>query len=148
MNEKPLRRNHSHWRLPLYSSIVGLIVLFAIAVSQADIALFLNVFFVAPVLVVFSIALPLFAVIRVQRQLLPALAGVLALWAIALSLFFYNREHPFALPETNPRLKMEISSISNGMGLDLLASPIIPRILSSIRTTRFLRRRRIICHSK
>jgi hypothetical protein len=84
----------------LYLSIIGLVVLFTIGACQADIALFLNVFFVAPVLVIFTIALPLVAAFKARHQLLPALAGILVLWAIAASLFFYSHGHPFTLHET------------------------------------------------
>jgi hypothetical protein len=100
MNENPVHADRSDWRLTLCLSIAGLIVLFAVAACQADTAFFLNVFLVAPVLVILTIALPLFAVLKLRRQLLPTLAGVFALWAIAASLFLYSREHPFVLHET------------------------------------------------
>ena len=88
------------WREPLYLSIAGSIILFAAAICQADISLFLNVFVIAPVLITLSIALLTYLVVRHRPQFLPFVAAVAILWAVAVFLFHYNREHPFGLHET------------------------------------------------
>lgn len=87
------------WRLLLGATVTGLSVFTVIATCQADTSLFLNVFVVAPALLVVSIATLIYAVIR-RRQLRAILATLAVLWAIAVCSFLYNREHPFAIRET------------------------------------------------
>lgn len=91
---------HLSWRVPLYFIIVGSIILFAVAGCQADISLLVNVFVIAPILIVLSIALLIYLVARHRPDVLPFMAAVAVLWALAVSLFHYNREHPFALHKT------------------------------------------------
>ncbi|MGH9357113.1 MAG: hypothetical protein ACRD10_13360, partial [Terriglobia bacterium] len=79
--------------------MTGLLVFTVIATCQADTSLFLNVFVVAPALLVVSIATLIYAVIR-HRRLRALLATLAVLWAIAVCFFLYNREHPFAIRET------------------------------------------------
>jgi ribose/xylose/arabinose/galactoside ABC-type transport system permease subunit len=87
------------WRPLLRAAVIGLLACTAIATCQADTSLFLNVFVVAPVLLVFTIGLVVYALIR-RRQLRTILATLAVLWAIAACFFLYNREHPFAIRET------------------------------------------------
>jgi len=87
------------WRLPIYASIAGWAVMLAIAISPPDIFLLLNLFLVVPVLLLISFALPIVLLRRRRIQPLPPFAAVFALWAIAASLFFYDRAHPLALHE-------------------------------------------------
>jgi hypothetical protein len=87
------------WRLLLGGAVIGLLVFVAMATCQADTSLFLNVFVVAPALLVVSIASLIYAVIR-RRQLRAVIATLVVLWALALCFFLYNREHPFAIRET------------------------------------------------
>lgn len=86
------------WRLLLAVAVIGFLVFFAIATCQADTSFFLNVFGVAPALLVVSIASLIHAVIR-RRRLRPVVAILVVLWAMALCFFLYNREHPFAIRE-------------------------------------------------
>jgi hypothetical protein len=87
------------WRPLLGAAVMGLPVFTAIATCQADTSLFLNVFVVAPALLVVSIGSLIYAVIR-RRQLRAVLATLVALWAMGVCFFLYNREHPFAIRET------------------------------------------------
>jgi hypothetical protein len=87
------------WRPLLGAAVIGLLVFTAIATCQADTSLFLNVFVVAPALLVVSLGSLIHAVIR-HRQLRAVLATLLVLWAMAACFFLYNREHPFAIRET------------------------------------------------
>lgn len=88
-------------RLGLYLTIVGPIVLLAISICQADIAVFINVFVVAPLLLILTIPCLVFlAIYPHRRRTLLFVARLAFLWAIAISLFLRNREHPFALHET------------------------------------------------
>src|SRR5271154_4882264 len=87
------------WRLLLAGAVIGLLVFVAIATCQADTSLFLNVFVVAPALLVVGIASLIYAVIR-RRQLRAVVATLVVLWAMALCFFLYNRDHPFAIRET------------------------------------------------
>ncbi|HYB61761.1 MAG TPA: hypothetical protein VEH50_09800 [Methylomirabilota bacterium] len=87
------------WRPLLGAAVIGLLAFTAIATCHADTSLFLNVFVVAPVLLVFTIGSVIYALIR-RRQLRTILATLAVLWAIAACFFLYNREHPFAIRET------------------------------------------------
>jgi len=100
MSDKRVEPGQFSRRLPLYFMVFGSIILFAVASCQADISLVLNVFVIAPVLVILSIALPIYLAVRHRPQLLPFVAAIAVLWTVAVFLFQYNREHPFALHET------------------------------------------------
>lgn len=100
MIAKRAEADHFSWRVPLYFIIVSSIILFSVASCQADVSLLVNVFVIAPILIVLSIALLIYLVARHRPEVLPFMAAVAVLWALAVSLFHYNREHPFALHET------------------------------------------------
>lgn len=100
MRDKRVEPRQFRRRLPLYFIVFGSIILFAVASCQADIFLVLNVFVIAPVLVILSIALPIYLAVRHRSQLLPFVAAIAVLWTVAVFLFQYNREHPSALHET------------------------------------------------
>lgn len=87
------------WRLLLGAALIGLLAFVAVATCQADTSLFLNLFVVAPVLLVLTIGSVIYAVIR-RRQLRTMLATLAVLWAMAACFFVYNREHPFIIRET------------------------------------------------
>ncbi len=100
MVEKAAAAGRFSWRLPLCFMIVWLAGFATIAVCDPDVFFFLSIISSFPALLIISIALPIYAACRDRRQLLPILAMLALLWAIAVSLFRYNREHPFALHET------------------------------------------------
>lgn len=100
MIDKRAETGQFSWRLPLYFIIVGSIILFAVASCQADISLVVNVFVIAPVLIILSTALLIYLVVRHRPEVLPFIVTVAVLWAVAVFLFHYNREQPFALHET------------------------------------------------
>ena len=115
MEEKAIRQDRSPRRLGLYFTIIGPIVLVAISICQADTALFLNVFVVAPFLLIVTITCLVFlAASHHRRHTLLFIARLAFLWAIAVSLFLYNHEHPFALHQTakwlvrSPEYKQEV----------------------------------------
>lgn len=114
MIDKRAETGRFGWRLPLYLLIVGSIVLIVAASCPPDIFLLLNVFVIAPVLIILSIALLIYLVVRHRPQLLPFMTVVVVLWAVAVFLFHYNRAHPFALHETvkwfvwSPEYKHEV----------------------------------------
>jgi hypothetical protein len=92
------------WGLPLYTAIVEFAIFVPIAFSNPDTSFFLNIFVMAPILLLVSLTL-IVLLIRAavgygRRQFLPVLAALDILWAIPASLFFYDREHPVALRET------------------------------------------------
>jgi hypothetical protein len=93
-----------HFRPAVYASVAGFVILTLIAMCQQDTFLFLNAFVVAPALIALSIGSIIWLIRKAFKnryeQLLPTLGMVTALWAISLSLFFYNRAHPFELRET------------------------------------------------
>jgi len=115
MEEKAIRQDRSPRRLGLYFTIIGPIVLVAISICQADIALLLDVFVIAPFLLIVTITgLVFLAVSHHRRHTLFFIARLAFLWAIAVSLFLYDHEHPFALHETakwlvwSPEYKQEV----------------------------------------
>lgn len=87
------------WLMLLAAAVIGLLVFTAIATCQADTFLFINVFIVAPALLVGSIVSLLYAVIR-HRQLFAIFGTLAVLWALAASVFLYDRAHPFEIRET------------------------------------------------
>ena len=91
-------------RLPSYAAIVGLVIVAPIAFCESDRFVFLSVFVVAPILIVISLIFVVWvirkAVDNSARERLAILGTLTALWAIPISLFLYNREHPFELRET------------------------------------------------
>ncbi len=99
MSEKRVEEA-SRWREPLYLSIVGSVILFAVACCQFDVFLLLSVFVIAPVLVILTVAWPIYLAVRHRRQLLSCMAAMVVLWTVAAFLFQYDRRHPFALHET------------------------------------------------
>lgn len=80
-----------NWRVVLWTAVVALAVSVAIAVRQADTALFANLFFVGPALIIASIFLVVYVAFGRGRErrstLLLALAAV---WAVALLCFVYQ----------------------------------------------------------
>jgi nicotinamide riboside transporter PnuC len=84
------------WRLLLVATVIGLLIFAAIAACQADTSLFLNVFVVAPALLVGSIASLIYAVIR-RRQLWALLATLAALWGMAACVLLRSSA-PFRIP--------------------------------------------------
>ncbi len=100
MTEKATGAGQSGWWLPLCTSVVGLVVLIAIAICRANTYFFLSIFVVAPALLIVSITLTIYAAVRNRRQLLRIVTTLAMLWAIAVSLFLYNRQYPFEIRET------------------------------------------------
>lgn len=92
------------WRLPSYAASVGLVIVTPIATCHPDRFAFLSLFVVAPILFVISLIFVVWvireAVDDSARQRLAILGTLTILWVIPISLFFYNREHPFELHET------------------------------------------------
>ncbi|MGH9710651.1 MAG: hypothetical protein ACRD4H_00160 [Candidatus Acidiferrales bacterium] len=114
MIDKRAETDQFSWRLPLYFLIVGCIVLIAAASCTADIFLLLNVLVIAPILIILSIPSLLYLAFRRRPHFLPFVAAIAVLWTVAVFLFQYNREHPFALHETvkwlvwSPEYKHEV----------------------------------------
>jgi hypothetical protein len=104
MAEEPFRADRSRWRLVYYAAIVALVIFVPIAISNRDTFLFVSIFFIAPILLIISLAWITWmvrAAVRDQhRQYLPVLASLLIIWAIPMSLCLYERNHPFEFRET------------------------------------------------
>jgi hypothetical protein len=100
------KTSHALWRglrLPLYTAIVGLAVFTPIAFCSPDMAFLFDIVFVL-LLIVVSVGLFVWliqeAIANRYEQFLPTLGMLAVLWAISMSLFFYERGHPFELHET------------------------------------------------
>ena len=91
------------WRLPLCTAIVGLVVFLSIALSDPNSSSVLEVFLVAPILVLISIVLIILLVRAAvgygRLRLLSPLATLAILWAVPASFFFYDRKYPIGLRE-------------------------------------------------
>jgi len=74
------------WRLPLYGALVALLILVPIDLSQTDTAFFLNMFAVAPVLLLLTVSLLIYAAIRRSRRALSLLATLAVVWTVSVSL--------------------------------------------------------------
>jgi len=86
-------------RFPLYSTIAACIVFIAIGIiCPIDIALFLRLFFVGPILLVASIVVVIRSIAskhsRRYERLLLAL-GIL--WVVAAFFFFFDSDHPLLI---------------------------------------------------
>lgn len=100
MSEKAAKTGRFRWSLLLLVAIVGFIVFISIAICPADTPFLLNVFVIGPMLIVASIAVLIYAVVRRRRQLLSQIAAmILVLWAVAVVVFLYDCKHPFEIRE-------------------------------------------------
>jgi hypothetical protein len=99
MVEKTLEAGRVSWRLPLCASIVGLLAFIAIDICQVDTSFFLSTFVVTPVLIVVSVSFLIYAAVR-RRRIREILTTLAILWAISLSLEFYDSKHPVEIRET------------------------------------------------
>jgi len=88
----------SSWGLLLWTAIIAFIVFTVLAAFREDTFLFLSVFIVMPTLLVASVVLLVYAALH--RGRLRATAATLGLvWTIALSVFLFDRAHPFQVRE-------------------------------------------------
>ena len=99
MIEPTIYAPRSLWRLPLYATIIEVVVFVPLATLHPDVSLVLDIFVVATLLVIISTVLIVW-MIGEARQIPPILATLAILWVIPVSLFFYNRDHPFELHES------------------------------------------------
>jgi hypothetical protein len=91
MTDRTPEANPLNRRLVACAALVAFAVCFAIAVRQADTALFLYLFLVGPVLIVFSIALAVYAFVgKGSRNRLTILSTLAAVWAVTAVLFIYQ----------------------------------------------------------
>jgi hypothetical protein len=98
MIEKTTKASRFNWRLQSCAAFVAFVVFVAIAVCQADTSLMLFLFVVAPILLVISILLLIYAAIGKGRsQRLPLLSMLAILWTISTSVFVYDITHPSAI---------------------------------------------------
>ena len=96
--EKTTKASRFNWRLQSCAAFVAFVVFVAIAVCQADTSLMLFLFVVAPILLVISILLLIYAAIGKGRsQRLPLLSMLAILWTISTSVFVYDITHPSAI---------------------------------------------------
>jgi hypothetical protein len=104
MAEETIRPDQSRWRVLYYAAIVAVLILAPVAISKRDTCLFVNIFFITPTLVIISLVCVIWLVragVRDrQRYSLPVVTTLVVIWAISISLFFYQRNHPFELRET------------------------------------------------
>jgi hypothetical protein len=93
MTDRRPEANPFNRRLVACAALVACALCSAIAVCQADTALFLYLFLVGPVLIVFSIALAIYAFVgKGRRNRLTLLATWAAVWAVAALFFFYHAQ--------------------------------------------------------
>jgi hypothetical protein len=101
---KTIQAGRLHWRLPSYTAIAGFVIFTPLAFLRPEISFFLALFVIAPALIAISVVVIVWliydAICYGERQLPPILGTLTILWAIPISLFFYNHEHPFELHET------------------------------------------------
>lgn len=89
------------WKLPSSAALVVIAVYVALALWAEDADFFASVLFVAPVLIVVSIALIIFAIVRVgRRHRLTLLTTVAALWVTAFAMFLLVEKYDFAMRTT------------------------------------------------
>src|ERR1700674_1569436 len=69
-----------NWRMQLYATLVALVLFVAINLCQTDVALFLYIFLVAPLLIGSAIALAIFIAFRKNRRKYLRLAPTLAIF--------------------------------------------------------------------
>ena len=104
MTDKTTQAGWGGWRLPSYAAIVELVIFIPLAICNPDIFLFISLFVAGPTLIVVSLILIVWlirdAIVNRHQQLLPILATLMILWAIPMSVFFYDSKRPFELRET------------------------------------------------
>lgn len=87
-----------NWRLLLYAAALALIAFTAISICDADVSLFLYLFFVGPLLIICSMCLVIFVAFRkTRRRYLPLIPVLFALWVISGSFFVYDIKNPIAI---------------------------------------------------
>jgi hypothetical protein len=86
-------------RLLIWVFIGGLVFFTAEATYRSDTVFFLNVFVVAPTLLVLSIVSLVYSAFR-SRSFGTIVGTLSILWVMAGSFFLYDRAHPFAIRET------------------------------------------------
>jgi hypothetical protein len=101
MVEKAIQVSRPRWRVPFCAAIVAFVVYAPIAMCGQDAFFFLSVFVVSPILFIISVV-SIIALIRASLrdrppQILPVLAMLIIIWVIPMSLFLYERNHPFEL---------------------------------------------------
>lgn len=87
------------WRPLIWTAVIGLLIFGGVAAFPTDISFFLYVVVVAPILLVVTVGSLIQTVIR-RRQFRTILVMLAVLWAMGVSIFLYNHEHPFAIRET------------------------------------------------
>jgi hypothetical protein len=93
MTDKTTEANPFNWRLVASAAVVAFAVSLTIAVCQGDTAFFLNLFLVAPILIVISIALAIYAFTgKGRRKRLTLLSTMTVVWAITAVLFVYQSQ--------------------------------------------------------
>jgi hypothetical protein len=91
MTDRTTEANPFHWWPVACAAIVAFAVSFTIAVCQADTALFLYLFLVAPALIVFSIAVAVYAFVgKGRRNRLTLLSAFAAVWAVTAVVFVHH----------------------------------------------------------
>jgi hypothetical protein len=78
------------WRVPLYAALAALVPIALVDLCKPDLSLLLNLFAVAPALIVLSLVLLIYGAIRRNRRALSLLIALAAVWAISVPLFLYG----------------------------------------------------------
>jgi hypothetical protein len=91
------------FRPTAYAAIIGSVIFALIAMCHPD-TVFLFAIVIAPLLILISIGSIIWliqeAVANRYEQFLPTIGMLAVFWAASMSLFFYERGHPFELHET------------------------------------------------
>jgi hypothetical protein len=102
--EEPMTQTQWHrFRPTAYVAIIGSVIFILVAFAHPDIVFLFDIAF-ALLLTVVSIGSIVWmiqeTIAKRYQQLLPTIAMLAVLWVTLLSLFFYERSHPFELHET------------------------------------------------
>lgn len=97
MVAESVHKRRLDWRLPLYSTVAELFVLIFITFCPFDLAAFVSLLVVAPLLLIFSLVLVVLlsraAVGYGRHQLLPILVTLAILWVVPTALLLYGGGH-------------------------------------------------------
>jgi hypothetical protein len=115
MVKKTTDESRFNWPLQLSAASVAFVVSIAILVCQADTGFFLELFVVAPFLVIMTVVLLVYTSIRRGRPKRLQLLSMLAiLWVVPTALSIYDSKHPATIRSTarwllwSPQYKQEV----------------------------------------
>ena len=101
MAETKAEPSRFNWRWPSYATLVVFAVFISLALCREDSELWTALFLVAPVLILVSIALLIYAIIsRGRRKRLTLLSTVAALAVASVAMLFFNWKYGFAIRTT------------------------------------------------